>query len=428
MKPIHGALVAMMLMMTASPLAMGADLGAVSHTDARTLVFNYGPDQVYELTGTYGRVTTLFFGEDEKIEAVAVGDSEAWEVTPGKARNFVFLKPLLDEAETNLTVTTTRRAYALHLTAQKADGGAKAAPRPYLVRFAYPADPAPLAAEPMISPEALARVEARAEAAEEAARLAEAAAEERAKAEARRIAEETRRRRAAPMVVFDESSEVALKDAASRGGDVAVRIDAAFREDGLYNPARAVEIDRLDARLLQGAVIPGVLETAVNSDLPGMTRARIPEAVRSTDGSRVLIEAGSQLVGDYESNLGIGDARILIRWSRLITPDGVSLALDSPGGDPLGRSGNTGFVDTHLESRLGAALLVTLIGAAPGLVETQGGGEIAADAASASARTLQSSLVGQIARRPTVHLDQGTRVSVMAARDLDFSRLYAAAE
>ena len=77
----------------------------------------------------------------------------------------------------------------------------------------------------------------------------------------------------------------------------------------------------------QGAIIGAVMETALNSDLPGYARAVVSKDVLSFDGSTVLIPAGSRVIGEYNSGVAQGASRIFIVWSRLIRPDGVSIAL-----------------------------------------------------------------------------------------------------
>ncbi|MBL7660320.1 TrbI/VirB10 family protein, partial [Escherichia coli] len=85
----------------------------------------------------------------------------------------------------------------------------------------------------------------------------------------------------------------------------------------------------------QGTMIRGFLETAINTDLPGMVRAIVREDVRSLDGGRILIPKGSRLVGEYKSGLARGQKRIFIVWSRVIRSDGVSVEIASPGADRL---------------------------------------------------------------------------------------------
>jgi type IV secretion system protein VirB10 len=168
----------------------------------------------------------------------------------------------------------------------------------------------------------------------------------------------------------------------------------------------------------QGTVIAAVLETAVNSDLPGYARAIVSQDVRSFDRKAVVIPRGSRLVGEYKSAASIGQSRAFIVWTRVLRPDGVSVQLGSPTTDELGQAGLSGKVDRHFWQRYGGAVLMTTIG---GAASSIGGGSTvvlgATTDASGAATALQNS--GKIS--PTIKVPQGTPIQVFVARDLDFS-------
>ena len=117
--------------------------------------------------------------------------------------------------------------------------------------------------------------------------------------------------------------------------------------------------------LSQGSVIQAALQTAINSDLPGSVVAVVSEPVPAFSGDQILIPRGSRLFGQYRSGTELNQKRILILWTRVLTPDGTSIEIASVGGDQLGRSGLTGIVDTKFAERFGGAALISLIGAAP---------------------------------------------------------------
>jgi type IV secretion system protein VirB10 len=225
--------------------------------------------------------------------------------------------------------------------------------------------------------------------------------------------------------------------------------------------AKATKNSRIDALVAQGTTIRGVLETAVQSDLPGMVRALTTENVWSFDGRRILIPSGSRLVGEYKSGLSQGQTRVFVVWTRLLRSDGVSVQLGSSGADDLGRAGNAGFVDNHYLERFGSAIMLSLVGGvsqflsgygqtfnnangttitttdpATGLVTTtQTGGnqnqlslqarQIAAQNVSQTLTYMaQDALKNSINIPQTIYLDQGSRIIVFVRRDLDFSSLY----
>lgn len=188
--------------------------------------------------------------------------------------------------------------------------------------------------------------------------------------------------------------------------------------------ATAHQMTKLDTLIPQGAVIGGVMETALNSDLPGFARAIVQRDVRSFDGSTVLIPAGSRMIGQYKSGIAQGASRVFVLWTRLIRPDGVSIELASPAVDDLGRAGIGGKVNRHFLQRFGGAVLTSVLSA----------GINAAAASASSGSTILVGSSGQAANLanlasqnadipPTITTKQGAAVRIFVARDLDFSRV-----
>ncbi len=168
----------------------------------------------------------------------------------------------------------------------------------------------------------------------------------------------------------------------------------------------------------QGTVVPAVLETALDSTRAGAVRALVQRDVAGFDGSRVLIPRGSRLYGEYEANLQSGQNRALVRWTRLIRPDGVTIALDSPSSDPLGRAGIRGKVDSKFLQRFGGALLQSALDLGVGIAVNRASDGVIV-ALPGSTQNLQVTQPQQI--QPTLKVKHGTSVSVFVARDLDFS-------
>jgi len=189
---------------------------------------------------------------------------------------------------------------------------------------------------------------------------------------------------------------------------------------GESGAAHAQGLDDPTTTVMQGTIIPAVLETALNSDLPGYARAIVSREVRGFDGRRIVIPRGSRLIGQYKSGLSTGQSRAFIVWTRLIRPDGVSIALGSPVMDEAGRVGLGGKVDRHFLQRFGGAMLLSVVGALP--TALAGGSSSSyvistgSDAQSAAAQALQSD--AKIA--PTIRVPLGTPIQVFVARDLDF--------
>lgn len=230
---------------------------------------------------------------------------------------------------------------------------------------------------------------------------------------------------ASPTVVFDASSlpvpmgAPAAPVAAPAGASGNGADDFATRIGGVGGSA-ATAAASFDPRttVTQGTLIPAVLETAIDTDVPGYVRAVVSVDVRSFDGSRVLVPRSSRLIGQYKSGLQAGQKRAYVIWTRLIRPDGVSVNIASPAVGFAGETGLAGKVNTHFFERFGSAMLLSVVGGLSALggnagVIIAGGGQSAAAAAVG-----QSGQIG-----PTVRVRQGQPIRVFTARDLDFSRV-----
>lgn len=186
-------------------------------------------------------------------------------------------------------------------------------------------------------------------------------------------------------------------------------------------PARAVRLSNNAETVPQGSVIVGVLETAINSDLPGYVRAVVSRDVRSFDGSKVLIPTGSRLIGQYKSGLADGQSRAFVIWTRLIRPDGVSVQIASPVTDPLGRAGLGGKVDSHFIKRFGSAILLSVVGAGTTALAQRGNPGILVQSAQDAQNVAGIALSKNINIPPTVKVPPGAPIRIFIARDLDFA-------
>jgi type IV secretion system protein VirB10 len=314
---------------------------------------------------------------------------------------------------------------------------ALAAPMP-----APPPAPALIAAPPVVMPPDDAEARRRAEA--ERVRLAE---EERLRKEAQARALAALR---SPMLMVDTQA-TAAPGSTNDAGPYKVQgpnedANRRFLDNASANDverSRANRIDRTDALIPQGAMIRATLETAVQSDLPGMVRAITTEDVYSFDGRRILLPKATMLTGEYRAILTRGQTRVFMVWTRALRSDGVSLSLGSYGTDALGRSGVTGEVDEHYAERFGAAIVLSIVGGASSFLTglgqatqstttTSGVQTAAQQAQSQSAQTVSqtfadmanSTLKEQMTIPPTINIDQGTPIIVFVRRDLDFSSLY----
>ena len=192
---------------------------------------------------------------------------------------------------------------------------------------------------------------------------------------------------------------------------------------GEADKARATTLRNLDSLVPQGAVIPAVLETAINSDLPGFTRAVVSRDVMSFDGRNVLIPRGSRLIGQYKSGIALGASRVFVIWTRVIRPDGVSVQIGSPGTDPLGRGGMGGDVDRHFFQRFGGSILLSVMNVGLQALANAGrdGDQIYIGSPTEASNVASQALQKDGGTPPTIKTPQGAPVRIFVARDLDFS-------
>jgi type IV secretion system protein VirB10 len=178
--------------------------------------------------------------------------------------------------------------------------------------------------------------------------------------------------------------------------------------------------------LAKGAFIDCTLETAIDSTLPGMTTCVMATDAFGVDGQVVLLERGTKLIGETRGQVQQGSARVFVLWTEARTPNGVVVPLDSPGADELGRSGLPGTVNNHFWERFGAAILVSVIdGTIEGAVQSsRGGSGTVIVNPSATQGVMTEVLKGTVNIPPTVVKQQGDRIQVLVARDLDFRPVY----
>ena len=190
----------------------------------------------------------------------------------------------------------------------------------------------------------------------------------------------------------------------------------------------ATTLENPDLTITEGTFIDCVLETALDSEQPGMTRCVLPRNVYSTDGRVLLLPRGSRLVGQYQSGqLRQGKQRIFVVWTRVVTPDGVIIHLDSPTTDPLGRSGMNGRIDHHFIARFGAALLVSVVNDLSNyeIAKESRGTTLNFNATTGEMNNLASIMAeNSINTPPTLYKNQGGHIGIFVARDLYFGNVY----
>jgi len=177
--------------------------------------------------------------------------------------------------------------------------------------------------------------------------------------------------------------------------------------------------------LTKGSTLDCVLETAIDSTVPGITTCQLTRDIYSDNGKVLLLDRGTQLVGEYSGGLRAGQARMFMLWTRARTPNGVVVNIDSPATDELGRAGVDGHVDTFFWKRFGAAILMSVISDGIDASRDAGSNNYLNNTGRAGERVVDSMLQQHANIAPRLVKNQGTRIQVMVARDLDFSEVYA---
>jgi type IV secretion system protein VirB10 len=186
--------------------------------------------------------------------------------------------------------------------------------------------------------------------------------------------------------------------------------------------AHAVPLHHRALIVPEGTIIPAVLETTVDTTAPGPVRAITSSDTRGFDGSRIVIPKGSRLLGDSRADVQSGQSRILINWTKLVRPDGVSVKIGSPVADREGQVGVAGAVNNHAFARISSAVLQSALMVGVNLASRPGNGSVIVGAPmQAAAGATAPALLPDADAKPSISVKRGTDISVFVAHDLDFA-------
>lgn len=208
---------------------------------------------------------------------------------------------------------------------------------------------------------------------------------------------------------------------------------------GLLTPTatprvRAGTIGDRNFLVTKGTLIDCVLTTKIVAMLPGMVKCKLTRDLYSANGRVVLAERGSEVTGEQSGAMKQGQTRLYILWSRIVTPQGATIQIDSPGTDALGAAGIDGDVDNHWTQRIGGALLLSVVQDAFAYEIARQQNQSGNQTVPATAAYQQTTQTGEkLAEKvlestihipPTLYKHQGERIGIFIARDLDFSAIY----
>lgn len=198
-----------------------------------------------------------------------------------------------------------------------------------------------------------------------------------------------------------------------------------------------VEAPRSPYELRAGFIVPAMLISGINSDLPGQIVAQVSQDVFDTaTGKWRLIPQGSRLVGQYSSDLVYGQSRVLVAWQRIVFPDGKAMDIGSmPGADSAGYAGLRDQVNNHYLRLFSSAFLMSGITAGIGISQPQTVNQGTRQSASSAISEALGQQLGQVTAQliarnmniaPTLEIRPGYRFNVIVTKDLTFSRPYKA--
>jgi type IV secretion system protein TrbI len=225
------------------------------------------------------------------------------------------------------------------------------------------------------------------------------------------------------------------EDEAAQKGKGDFRQFDKFNDKDRWLLGESLQAPRSRYELRAGFVIPGIMLSGVNSELPGQIIGQVSQDVYDTaTGKYKLIPQGTRLVGVYDSKVQYGQSRVLIAWQRLVFPDGKAMDIGSmPGADSAGYSGFKDKVNNHYLRIFGSALLLSGIVAGVNTSQTNPNNDPFGTSTSTIMSQAIAQEIGQTASNllqkniniaPTIEIRPGYRFNVMVVKDLDFDKPY----
>lgn len=248
--------------------------------------------------------------------------------------------------------------------------------------------------------------------------------------------------RYSPIIVFSGSGEAPSRGVGYEKNIIKLNEDPIDKLQKTEVKVKTTYVSDRTHAITQGKLLTAVIETAINTEIPGSVRAIVSRDVYGEAGNEVLIPRGSRLFGTYSSKVVRGQGRVDISWSRLIRPDGVDLAIAFNASDQFGRSGIEGSIDNKYSSVIanslltsvlavgGAAAAEKLLGGGPSTTTTnpsQGSVTTTAGASTQAIYDVTKTIMGTVGKivgdnlnsTPTIRIPQGTRITVIVNADMN---------
>lgn len=193
---------------------------------------------------------------------------------------------------------------------------------------------------------------------------------------------------------------------------------------------RAGLLGNLSLTVRKGTPVECVLSTKIVAMVPGLVKCRLTSPLYSANGKVILADRGSEVVGEQNGTVKQGQTRLYVLWTEIATPEGVIIPIDSPAADALGGSGLDGEVDNRWMQRIGASLMLSLIDDAfayrtAKAGASEGGAGVLQGTQQQGQSIAEKVLDSTINIPPILYKHQGEKISIIIARHLDFSTVYA---
>ncbi|WP_071058038.1 type IV secretion system protein VirB10 [Pelistega sp. MC2] len=178
--------------------------------------------------------------------------------------------------------------------------------------------------------------------------------------------------------------------------------------------------------LRKGTTIACTLHSKIITTQPGFARCIVNKDVYSADGKVLLIERGSEVIGEQTAGLTQGQARIFIMWNTVETPKGVRIEIGSPSSDALGAAGQEAQVDTHFWERFGGAIMLSMIDDVMGIASNRvDNKDYRFENTQENVQNMaEEALRNTINIPPTGYVNQGALLNIIVVRDVDFRNVY----
>ncbi len=255
-------------------------------------------------------------------------------------------------------------------------------------------------------------------------------------------------RRSAGMIAFGgggssgetESGSSENFNASSKPKDSNVSVSYSSNKLGATSSSqvRATSYGSRDTLISQGKTMEVILETAINTDIPGPLRAIVAMDIYSEAGNNILIPKGTKMIGEYSSASGNDSRRVNIIWKRIIRSDGVDININYPAMDELGGIGVTGDYDSKFIDTLRNSLLISSIQIGGNFFTQKDGDKIITSVATDGTKTTttpanylnKTKIVDDMKKlfsdyinragslKPTITIDQGTKIVVFCNNDI----------